>query len=79
MGVTIHYRGQLADLGKINILCDELTQVAEKMQWPYNRLDEVCGELSRITGSHLERLSPEDIASMIEGLLQAKFSGPDGD
>ena len=44
MGVTIRYRGQLADLGKITNLCDELAQVAEKMQWPYNRLDEVCDE-----------------------------------
>ena len=40
MGVTIHYRGQLDDLGKLNILCDELTQVAEKMDWAYNCLDE---------------------------------------
>lgn len=204
MGVTIHYRGQLADIGKINTLCDELTQVAEKMQWAYNRLDEdgskpsdarlehdergagivgqlglkgisfkphptcesisfffnsdgnlcdpmgavlvcdgslkpedawlnvktqfagpeihlwvvgllkyvkehyipglevsdegeywetgnfellkekmnfldqkmdgVCGELSRVTGTHLDRLSPEELASMIEALLQDKFS-----
>ena len=53
MGVTIHYRGQLADLGKLNILCDEL---------------------SRVTGDRLERLSPNELASMIEALLQHKFS-----
>jgi hypothetical protein len=70
MGVTIHYRGQLADLGKLNILCDELTQVVEKM-------DAMRGELSRVTGNHLERLSPEELASMIEALLQHKFGDQD--
>ena len=40
MGVTIRYRGQLADREKINSLCDDLNQVAAKMQWSYNRLDE---------------------------------------
>jgi len=70
MGVTIHYRGRLADIGKIKLLCDELTQVAEKM-------DMVRGELSRITGNHLERLSPEELASMTEALLQRKFSDQD--
>ena len=209
MGVTIHYSGQLADLGKVNIMCDELVQIAEKMDWPYNRLDEdwskpadvrlehdkrgarivgylglkgisfkphprcesvslffnssgklrdpmgvvlisegslkpedawiavktqfagpeihlwivgllkylkehyipdlevrdeggywetgdfevlkekmdflnekmdaVAGELSRVTGSHLERLSPEELASMIEALLQHKFSNQEGE
>jgi len=74
LGVAIHYRGQLADVGKIKTLCDELAQIAEKMDWAYNRLDEVCGELSRGTGNHLERLSPEDLASMIEALLQDKYS-----
>jgi hypothetical protein len=209
MGVTIHYRGQLADLGKLNILCDELVQIVEKMDWTYNRLDEdwskpvdvrlehdergahivghlglkgvsfkphprcesvsfffncdgklydpmgvtlisegslkpedawiavktqfagpethlwivgllkylkehyipdlevrdegeyletgdfdvlkekmnflnekmdaVCSELSRVTGNHLERLSPEELASMIEALLQHKFSDQEGE
>ena len=40
MGVTIHFRGQLADVEKIKILGDELVQVAEKMDWAYNRMDE---------------------------------------
>jgi hypothetical protein len=209
MGVTIHYRGQLADLGKLDILCDELARVAEKMDWSYSRLDEdwskpadvrlehddrgahivghlalkgisfkphpkcesvsfffdsngkvcdpmgvvlisegslkpqdawisvktqfagpeihlwtvgllkylkehyipdlevrdegeywetgdfellkekmdflnekmdaVAGELSRVTGSHLERLSPQELASMIEALLQHKFSNQEGE
>jgi len=209
MGVTIHYRGQLADVGKLNALCDELVQIAEKMDWSYNRLEEdwskpadvslkhderaarivghlglqgisfkphprcesvsiffnasgnlcdpigvtlisegslksenawvavktqfagpeihvwivgllkylkkhyipdlevrdeseywetgnidelnekmnflnekmdaVCGELSRVTGNHLERLSPEELASMIEALLHQKFSNQEGE
>ena len=207
MGVAIHYRGRLADIGKIKILCDELTQIAEKMDWAYNLLDEdwsipadarlehdergahivghlglkgisfkphpecesmsfffssdgklcdpmgvvlvcegslnpedawinvktqfagpeihlwvvgmlkylkehyildlevndegeywetgnfevlkekmnflnekmdaICGELSRVTGNHLERLSPEELASMVEALLKHKFSDQD--
>ena len=40
LGVTIHFRGQLADVEKIKILGDELVQVAEKMDWAYNRMDE---------------------------------------
>jgi len=77
MGVTIHYRGQLADLGKLNILCDELTQVAEKMDFLNERMDTMRGELSRVTGNHLERLFPEELASMIEALPQHKFSDQD--
>ena len=77
MGVTIHYRGQLADLGKLNILCDELTQVAEKMDFLNEKMDAICGELSRVTANQLERLSPEELASMIEALLQHKFSDQD--
>jgi len=37
-------------------------------------MDAVRGELSRVTGNHLERLSPEELSSMIEALLQHKFS-----
>lgn len=40
MGVTIHYRGKLADIAKINVLCDELALIADKMDWAYTRLDE---------------------------------------
>jgi len=55
MGVTIHYRGQLADLGQLNILCDELTQVAEKMGWAYNRLDEDWSKPTNVRLEHEER------------------------
>jgi hypothetical protein len=40
MGVSIHYRGKLTDIRKINILCEELVLIAEKMGWTFTRLDE---------------------------------------
>ncbi len=40
MGVSIHYRGKMADISKINVLCDELALVADKMGWTCTRLDE---------------------------------------
>jgi hypothetical protein len=40
MGVSIHYRGKMADISKIEVLCDELALVAEKMGWPCTRLVE---------------------------------------
>jgi len=33
MGVSIHYRGKIADINAINALCDELALVADKMNW----------------------------------------------
>ncbi len=61
MGVSIHYRGKIADLGSIDILCDELALVADKMGWTCTRLDndwskpsdatlEVTEKGSQITG-----------------------------
>lgn len=46
----------------------------EKMNYLNDKMDAVCGELSRVTGDRLERLSPNELASMIEALLQHKFS-----
>lgn len=40
MGVSIHYRGKMADISKIEVLCDELALVAKKMSWTCTRLDE---------------------------------------
>jgi hypothetical protein len=40
MGVTIHYRGRLDDLGRISALCHELTDIARTMKWPCNSLDD---------------------------------------
>ena len=55
MGVTIHYSGQLADVGKVNIMCDELVQIAEKMDWSYNRLDEDWSKPADVRLEHDER------------------------
>jgi len=40
MGVSIHYRGKLADIRKINVLCDELALISDKMGWACTRLEE---------------------------------------
>jgi len=55
MGVTIHYRGQLADVGKLKVLCDELVQIVEKMDWTYNRLDEDWSKPADVRLEHDER------------------------
>ncbi len=36
MGITIHYRGTLADTNEIGTFVEELTDIAEIMKWPYN-------------------------------------------
>ena len=55
MGVTIHYRGHLTDIGKLEILCDELVQIAEKMDWPYTRLDEDWSQHTDVRLEHDEK------------------------
>jgi hypothetical protein len=40
MGVSIHYRGRVADIQNIKTICDELAAIADRMDWPYTRLDE---------------------------------------
>ena len=40
MGVSIHFRGKMADISKIDVLCDELALVADKMDWTSTRLDD---------------------------------------
>jgi len=40
MGVSIHYRGKMADISIINVFCDELALVADKMDWTCTRLDD---------------------------------------
>jgi hypothetical protein len=40
MGVSIHYRGRVADIQNIKTICDELAAIADKMNWHYTRLDE---------------------------------------
>jgi hypothetical protein len=43
------------------------------------KIDAISGELSRVTGSHLENLSAADLVSIIEGLLVAKLDEEDGE
>jgi hypothetical protein len=40
MGVSIHYRGKIADIRTIEVLCDELALVADKMGWTCTHLDD---------------------------------------
>jgi hypothetical protein len=40
MGVSIHYRGKMADISIVDVLCDELALVADKMNWTCTRLDD---------------------------------------
>jgi len=47
------------------------------MDFLNEKMDAICGELSRVTANQLERVSPEELASMIEALLQHKFDDPD--
>jgi hypothetical protein len=40
MGVSIHYRGRLNDLGQLTGLCEELADIAVAMGWRSSRLDD---------------------------------------
>lgn len=40
MGVTIHYRGTLDDIQRLDRLCDELEDLAGSMKWRTARLDD---------------------------------------
>ena len=40
MGVSIHYRGKMADISTVDVLCDEMALVADKMDWTCTRLDD---------------------------------------
>jgi hypothetical protein len=40
MGVSIHYRGRLNDVGQLAKLCEELTDIAAAMGWESTRLDD---------------------------------------
>jgi hypothetical protein len=40
MGVTIHYRGRLNDVGQLGRLCEELTDIAAAMGWESMTLDD---------------------------------------
>jgi len=40
MGISIHYRGRLDDVGQLGILCEELADIAGAMGWESVRLDD---------------------------------------
>ncbi len=40
MGVSIHYRGRLNDVGQLGKLCAELTDIARAMRWQCTPLDD---------------------------------------
>jgi hypothetical protein len=40
MGVTIHYRGRLDDVGQLPKLCDEMADIARAMEWETTRLED---------------------------------------
>ncbi len=40
MGVSIHYRGRLNDVGQLARLCDEMADIARAMGWKTRRLDD---------------------------------------
>ena len=66
MGVTIHYRGRLNDVGQIDALCDELADIAKAMGWQTMRRDD---DWDRPADARL-RYTPE--GASIEGHLGLK-------
>jgi len=43
VGISIHYRGRLNDLGQLTVLCEELTDIAAAMRWRSLSLDDDWG------------------------------------
>ena len=66
MGVSIHYRGKMADIITINVLCDELALVADKMGWTCTRLDDDWSKAADATIEFTEK------GSQITGHLALK-------
>ena len=71
-GLEVRDEGEFWETGNYETL-------KEKMNLINNKIDVISGELSRVTGSHLEKLSADELATMIEALLAAKFDGDDGE
>jgi hypothetical protein len=66
MGVTLHYRGTLDDLGRLPALCDELADIAQSMGWETFRFDD---DFNAPVDAHLEH---RDGGASIEGNLGLK-------
>ena len=70
MGVTIHYRGKLADTGQIKTISDELVIVAEKMNWEWTSLDEDWDKPA--TATLVTEIADGSPIAQIEGQLPLK-------
>jgi len=66
MGVTIHYRGTLDDLSRIDDLCRELADIGKSMQWKTDTRDDSW------LGPPTARLMNEHGAVKIKGNLAVK-------
>lgn len=66
MGVSIHYRGRLAEIKNIKDICDELASIADRMNWSWSRLDEDWSQEADATIEVTER------GSQITGHLPLK-------
>ncbi|MBN4065894.1 hypothetical protein JYT51_01015 [Candidatus Amoebophilus asiaticus] len=65
MGLTIHYRGQLADVNQISKITEELTDITESMGWEWNSLDKDFAEpLTARIVNDTENLSSEIIGHL---------------
>ena len=66
MGVSIHYRGRVADIRNIKTICDKLAVIADKMNWRYTRLDEDWSQSADL------RIEVTEQGSQINGHLPLK-------
>jgi hypothetical protein len=66
MGVSIHYRGRLNDLGQLGRLCAELTDIARAMGWECTPLDDDWDQPAEA------RLEVTSAGARIEGHLGLK-------
>ena len=69
MGVSIHYRGRVAEIQNIKAICDELAAIADRMNWPCTRLDEDWSQAADATIEVTEQ------GSQITGHLPLKGVG----
>lgn len=60
MGVTLHYRGTLDDLGQLPALCDELADIAQDM----------AQAIESPRFAHLKGQSADEIAAALEQLAR---------
>jgi hypothetical protein len=69
MGVSIHYRGRVAEIQNIKAICDELAGIADRMNWRYTRLDENWSQAADAT------IEVREQGSQISGHLPLKGIG----